>query len=479
VAILGNFTPFEISLLEHQDKFVNPEKHLGYMPKYTALFGGFGNGKTSAAIVRAMKESAIPHNLGVVARQELDDLEKSVLMDFFEMMPSLETGYNKNKHVLTLPNGSKIMFVGLKDLKIAKNINLGWFWLEQAEEIEPGGHDWIWELFVKPHLPENQDDDGKAKDFYMIEAPTKSNPHLPEDYEENLKSIYTDVWYKRFVEGSWDVFEGQIFKMWSRNIHAIRPFEIPEGWPIYESIDHGVTNPTSVHWYTLDWDGFVYAIAEYYKGNALISEHVKNIRAMRKWIAANLITPRSEYLKVKATYIDPACEAKTMQKGNIKYSVIDEYRQHNLDIRGVLKPEEIMYIQPAPREGLNAGLLRLGEYLAIDDRLINPITKKMGSPRAFVTTNCPMLIDEIPKQRWVQGTISKYTGKNQQEKPLDADNHAVDDMKYFILTRPTPNKIKKVNKREEKHTAFMNALKAEEQKAKEYQKSMRIHARSY
>ena len=40
--------------------------------------------------------------------------------------------------------------------------------------------------------------------------------------------------------GNWDIFEGQYFTEWNRDIHVISPFEIPKEWRRYFVMDYGL-----------------------------------------------------------------------------------------------------------------------------------------------------------------------------------------------------------------------------------------------
>jgi hypothetical protein len=226
----------EIKLKNYQDNFVfNPAQ-------YPAMVSGWATGKTMSGIFRAMIYSElIPYNLGIIFRKEYTDLRDSTLKDFQQY-----TGRKANSHRdVDLDNGSSIMFRHLQELNKAnlQNINLGWFFIEQAEElptdeeffllwgrlrrkIEPSlefikyklpirsgfitgnvkGDNWIRHLWK--YNPE--------KDFKLIEAKTFDNAdNLPIDYLENLeklKSLKPDI-YKRFVLNDWDVLvEGRIFR---------------------------------------------------------------------------------------------------------------------------------------------------------------------------------------------------------------------------------------------------------------------------
>lgn len=74
----------------------------------------------------------IPNNLGIVFRKEYTDLRDSTVKDF-EKYTGLKVDSQRN---VTLKNGSVIMFRHIEELHNIQNINLGWFGIEQADELD-------------------------------------------------------------------------------------------------------------------------------------------------------------------------------------------------------------------------------------------------------------------------------------------------------------------------------------------------------
>ena len=121
-------------------------------------------------------------------------------------------------------NGSIIMFRHLEEINNIQNINLGWFAIEQAEELETDeeffmlfgrlrrkncgiqtgfiiantkGHNWIWKLYKK----------GELEDSMLVEATTEDNAiNLDPPFLETLKIIQKrkPKIYNRFVLNSWE-----------------------------------------------------------------------------------------------------------------------------------------------------------------------------------------------------------------------------------------------------------------------------------
>ncbi|MDI6787073.1 MAG: phage terminase large subunit [Planctomycetota bacterium] len=204
--------------------------------KYLAMIAGWGTGKSLCLIARGIELSdSSPNNLGVIVRKEYTDLRDSTISDF-----SKYTGLtlDSNKEI-KFRNGSVIMFRHGKELDVLKNINLGWFGIEQGEEFESdeqfiylmgrlrrseipdqqrmgivvanaNGKNWIyrwWKDPVSQREREKQLGEDIASRFELIEANTYDNAdNLPQDYLTGLEVIKVQrpELYKRFVLNSYE-----------------------------------------------------------------------------------------------------------------------------------------------------------------------------------------------------------------------------------------------------------------------------------
>ena len=72
------------------------------------------------------------------------------------------------------------------------------------------------------------------------------NPALTEEYKHQIKTEFTGLWYRRFVQGEWVAAEGAIFDMWDPEKHTIPWDELPEMRELISvSLDYGTTNATA------------------------------------------------------------------------------------------------------------------------------------------------------------------------------------------------------------------------------------------
>ena len=65
-------------------------------------------------------------------------------------------------------------------------------------------------------------------------------------------------------------------------MHVIEPFAVPKEWQEIISIDPGLNNPLSAHWYCVDWDGNVYVTAEHYEAGRDIDYHAAALREISR-----------------------------------------------------------------------------------------------------------------------------------------------------------------------------------------------------
>jgi hypothetical protein len=181
----------------------------------------------------------IPQNLGIIFRKEYTDLRDSTLKDF-ERYTGMKCDSQRN---VNFPNGSQIMFRHVEELNNLQNINLGWFFIEQAEELASDKEFFLlWgrlrrDLIPSPSfsslgLPVHSGfisgnvkasnwikkfwKDKPEEGFDLIEATTFDNADvLPEDYLaslEKLKKLRPEI-YARYVMNDWETeTEGKAFK---------------------------------------------------------------------------------------------------------------------------------------------------------------------------------------------------------------------------------------------------------------------------
>ena len=407
--------------------------------KFTWYCGGFGSGKSFIGSHTAIRLAMMaPGGRGLIARNTLVDLKATTMKTFFDVCdPRLIYKYNKSENLLTFINGHEVYFWGLDDIEKLKSLELGWFWMDEVDEVNPiafdvaigrlrhqkqpkrlgmitsnsEGKNWTYKKFIRGEGVRTEQDLSK---YYVIKAPSNENTHLPDDYLDVLNS-YTGDLYERYVKASFEVFEGQIYKEFRRAIHVIPAFAIPDDWVKIRAIDHGERNPTACLWGAIAPNGDVFIYREHYEAGQIVSYHADKVAQM------------SEGEEIKFTVIDPSTKST---RGATGKKVDKEWK---IEMR---KYEDNFVL----RYGVNsvqAGIARVHSYLFINEEKIHVSTKKPGAPKLYIFDTCPITADEVETYKWAK--IKSASEDDPEEKVRKRDDHAVDALRYLIMEVSKPS----------------------------------------
>ena len=200
--------------------------------------------------------------------------------------------------------------------------------------------------------------------------------------------------YGRFKSGT-----GLVYPEFDENVHVIEPFSIPKEWQDNISIDPGLNNPLSAHWYAVDYDGNVYVVAEHFEAGKDVVYHSQKI----KEICKNIGWKTSRNGRIEAL-IDSAANQRTLASTK---SVSELFYE-----QGILVNANV-------NKDLFSGIQRVKQYLNLNKK----------SPRLFVFKNCVNLIRELKSYFWGSG-----------DTPRKVDDHSLDELRYYLMTKPNLEK---------------------------------------
>ena len=83
--------------------------------------------------------------------------------------------------------------------------------------------------------------------------------------------------YKRYVRGIWCTAEGVIWESYDPAIHLKEPFEIPQDWPRFWSVDWGWSHPFVWQCWVRSPDGVLYLVHEIYMTKRKVRDHARTI----------------------------------------------------------------------------------------------------------------------------------------------------------------------------------------------------------
>lgn len=431
--------------------------------RYPAMFGGFGAGKTVPLAAKCLRSVYdYPGVAGVIGHYRLKDLRRSTQLAFFKLMgahpsnarkhPIIEH-YDRQKDAVLFKNGSEIFFLALGDESIVSALrgpNLGHVSIDQGELItqgvweefdarirspigpnqinmvgNPGGHDWIWKTYMRNRAGD--------PDFPMWIVATGENPFLPPDYIESLLKNHSPEWVARYVYGSFEAFQGQVFEEWDENVHVIDPFLMPDAWKIGYGADFGIRNPTVFEGGGIDYDGALIIFDELWKKGALADEFS---RVLKDPEAARYNEHRiysQRFGMDLPIYGDPS--GKHMLEGSGR-KIYEAYLANDI------------YITPAHSKGELVGINRMREMMRVDYSQPHPYKQGvMGRSNFYVMRWCPHFIEEITNIRWTEQRDSMIGKQSPKETIVDVDNHCVDAVRYLVTNGSTrvPTRIPEVH----------------------------------
>lgn len=438
-------------------------------PANEVLYGGAaGGGKTKALVMDALfRTLKHPMTCAVVFRRTYQELEDTDIKEALASYPKQIAKYNAGRHEFRLVNGSTILFRHCEheaDKFNYSGIEIQFLYFDELTSFEQGvydflktrlrakkslgvvpivraasnpgniGHGWVKKMFVDagPYMSIQtqsvySETLRKAKQIrtQYIPALATENPFITEDYIFELEQK-PEALRRALLSGDWDSFEGQVFTefvndpahyMDRRFTHVIEPFDIPADWPRYMSFDHGYSKPFSVGWWAIDPAGVAYRYKEWY--GCVPRQANKGIELTPTQIAAGIVEREKDeiYNNIPIDRIsDPAIFDKS--RGD---SVADQMRP-NGTTPGVFF-----------RRGDNT---RLAGKMQLHARLrFNPD----GRPGIYIFKTCYDWLRTVPNL--------PYSLTKPEDVDTDAEDHAYDDTRYFLMARPVTPKTARAVRR--------------------------------
>lgn len=217
------------------------------------------------------------------------------------------------------------------------------------------------------------------------------NLSLSEETKDRYKSLYTGVFYKRFILGLWVMADGVVYPMFDVDIHAQK---LQRNWTrIFISADFGIQNATTfgIFGYYAPEKRY-HQIASYYhngrkEGQKTVAEYVADLIG---FIQENMVIP--EYMTV-----DPSASA-----------LIIELRKNSFFKRHKIK------IIPAKNN------VELG---------IQVVSYLLNQRKFTLDPSCTNDIEEFASYVWDEDKLDK--GK---EEIVKINDHAMDKIRYAVMT---------------------------------------------
>lgn len=207
------------------------------------------------------------------------------------------------------------------------------------------------------------------------------NPIMTAEKIAKTESLYSGVFYDRYVRGMWVVAEGLVYPMFRKELHVCEPPEHLTG-DYYISIDYGTMNPTSMGLWCLTYDGHAYRVKEYYYDGRKQTPHTDE-----EHYAA--LCRLAEGYDIQSVIVDPSAA-----------SFIECIRRYG-----------DFHVRHAKNDVLSG---------------IADAASLLGMNRLHISPGCKDLIREFGLYRW--------NDKATSDEVIKENDHAMDDMRYFVYT---------------------------------------------
>ena len=110
----------------------------------------------------------------------------------------------------------------------------------------------------------------------------EDNPYLDNNEILALKATLSKEELETRCDGKFQSSGGMVYTEFDESVHVIEPFNVPKEWFDNISIDPGLHNPLSAHWFAEDFDGNIYVVAEHYEAQKSIDYHAEKILSICK-----------------------------------------------------------------------------------------------------------------------------------------------------------------------------------------------------
>ena len=453
----------EIKIPEPNEKqkllFTDTHRYIGYG-------GARGGGKSWGLRVKALLLAfEYPGIRTMIMRKTNAELLSNHIQPLCEMLrigdPTVEqvAKYSDINKQLTFVNGSRIIFGYCdsdKDLERYQGQEIDILMVDEATQqteerlkklnasvrgvngfpkrtyytMNPGGpgHAWAKRVFIDRNYRKGEN----PADYSFIQALVTDNKALMEadpNYIRQLESL-SDVYRKMWLEGRWDVTEGQYFEDFrvdpdieaarahgcflseeelrrqERWVHVIEPFRLDRdeyrSWNIFRSYDFGYAKPFSCGWWAVDHDGVMYRILEYYGWNG---EPNQGCRMSVEDQFAAIAKIEREHPWLRGREISGVADP----------SIWDSSRGESI---AEVAQKQGLYFSRGDNSRV-AGWMQCHERLRFDEN---------GKAMMYVFRKCTDFIRTIP--------LLQHSKTQPEDLDTEGEDHIADEWRYACMSRP-------------------------------------------
>jgi hypothetical protein len=453
--------------------------------------GGFGNGKTAAACVKALRLAKdYPGCNGLIARSTYPKLNDTIRRELLLWCPThwIRRMPSRDDNTLVLKNGSTINFRyvaqrGRETEETRSNLlsaTYDWIIVDQLEDPEflhkdfmdlmgrlRGGteyvgddptmprtgpkwfiatlnptRNWCYREIVKP-LHDFQR--GVINDKLLCEVDDGGRPILVDGRPQPLVELYEGSTFENVENVGHDYIRGML----STYTGSMRDRFVYGRWgalsgliyPQFDETQHILSHDTVLSYlrtlrvsgFRPTWiEGYDHGLSRHSCYGLFFTDDDANVFLLDGYRVAELtIADAARRMhEIRAQYSIDAGEL------NMVYADPDIFRRKSGSSRTVgetvasLFDEEGINMQRGNND-ISSGIAKNWQYLTPETRHEHPITGQIVAPHFYVCDNCHWFVDEITEYYFQRDGSDETT-----DRPVDRNDHAMDMWKYAMSNRP-------------------------------------------
>lgn len=448
--------------------------------------GGFGNGKTTAAVIKALQLCKdYPGSNGLIARSTYPKLNDTIRKEFLKWCPAnwIARKALSVDNVVELKNGTVINFryiaqQGKSTESSTSNLlsaTYDWIVVDQIEDPEISEKDfldllgrlrgstpytgdddtmprtgprwlvamanptrnWVYRKLVKPIQDAKA---GIPNDDLLIDVSTglpmielfegstyENKDNLPEDFITGLESTYKGQMRTRYLMGEWGAFEGLVYPQYDQGVH---PQSAEVLWDYLEELVQSGFRPNI-------FEAYDHGIAQESAYGLFFADHKQNVFLIDGYYEKEATI---EQLAGWINKIRQSVHAKKIVGLDYEWTAVladpavfrrtsGNSKTVGVSVAGMFG-EYGIDMQRANND-IVGGIAKVQSYLSVDTAHEHPIIGTWGSPRLFTNRDLAWLDNEIVDYYWRKNSAGQY-----EDIPVDRKDHAMDMLKYGLSRRP-------------------------------------------
>lgn len=237
---------------------------------------------------------------------------------------------------------------------------------------------------IRKRAQEKEETDG-LKEILYLHFTMDDNLSLSEDIKKRYRSMYTGVFYRRYILGLWAMAEGIIYDMFDTAKHVLSDLSDLVDANYYVSCDYGTQNATVFLLWCKERSGRWVCCREYYYSGR-----------------------DEERQKTDTEYADD----------------LEQWLDEIKPVKIIIDPSAASFIAELKKRGY---MIRKAKNDVLDG--IRFVASLLNQGKIAVSDQCPNTIKEFGSYIWDQ-----KASEHGEDKPIKQHDHAMDAFRYFCYT---------------------------------------------